>query len=98
MGLEQWFITQVSRGLTKEEKRSMVRMITDEFIMSMSPEDRKDMVKIVLPEIMEQLMAGMAPSDRTELIKTVMPLMIAQMGPAKTTNHGKKEAKNHTED
>ncbi len=96
MGIEQWYITQVIKGLNKEEKQSMVRMITDEFIMSMSPEDRKDMVKVVLPDIIDRLMAGMTPSDRTDLIKTIMPLMIAQIGSATEPYQGKKETRNHT--
>lgn len=39
MGLEQWYATQFIKGLTKEEKLSMVRMITYEFMVSMSPQD-----------------------------------------------------------
>jgi hypothetical protein len=96
LGIERWYVAQVIKGLTMEEKRSMVRMITDEFIMSMSPQDRKEMVKIVLPGIVDTLMSGMTMNDRKELIETVMPLMITQIGSMKVTAHDKKETKSHT--
>jgi hypothetical protein len=98
LGLEQWYISQVIKGLTNEEKQSMVRMITDEFITSMSPQDRKDMVKIVLPHIVDRLMSGMTLGDRKELVETIVPLMIAQVGAAKTAVHDQKEKKAHVEE
>ena len=55
------------KGLTKEEKQAMVRMMTDEFIASMSPQERKEMVKIVLPDIIQRLMTDTDFSDRKEL-------------------------------
>ena len=97
MGLEQWYATHLIKGLTKGEKLSMVRTITDEFITSMSPQDRKDMLRIVLPDIVDRLMSGMTSGDRKELVDAIMP-MIAQMGSAHGANHDKKEIKNRLED
>jgi hypothetical protein len=93
MGLEQWYISQVIKGLSKEEKQAMVKAITDEFIMSMSPPDRKELVKIVLPDMVERLMTGMTLSDRKELVEMIMPLMIAQMGTTEVAAHDKKVTK-----
>jgi hypothetical protein len=30
LGLEQWYISQIIKGLSKEEKQAMVKGITDE--------------------------------------------------------------------
>jgi hypothetical protein len=97
LGLEQWYVSQIIKGLNNEEKQTMVRMITNEFISSMSPQDRKDMVKIVLPDIVDRLMAGMTQDDRKELIGNIMPLMIAQLGNEKEPVHERKESKDHNE-
>jgi hypothetical protein len=96
LGIERWYVAQVIKGLTFEEKQTMVRMITDEFIMNMSMQDRKEMIKIVLPGIIDTLMSGMTMNDRKELIETIMPLIIAQIGSTKMTAHEKKEPKSHT--
>jgi len=96
LGIERWYVAQVIKGLTMEEKRSMVRMITDEFILSMSPQDRKEMIKTILPGIIDTLMSGMTMVDRKELIETVMPLMITQIGSMKVASHEKKEPKGHS--
>ena len=93
MGIEQWYVSQIIKGLNNEERQSMVKMITDEFIASMSPQDRKDLVKIVLPDIVDRLMAGMTHNDRKELIGTIMPLMIAQLGEGKVVAHDNKDSK-----
>jgi hypothetical protein len=97
LGLEQWYVSQIIKGLNNEEKQTMVRMITNEFISSMSPQDRKDMVKIVLPDIVDRLMAGMTQDDRRELIGNIMPLMIAQLGDEKEPVHERKDGKDHNE-
>jgi hypothetical protein len=96
LSLEQWYVTQLVKGLNNQEKQSMVRMITEEFISSMSPQDRKEMVKIVLPDIVDRLVAGMTSEDRKELIRSIMPLMIAQLGETKDAQ-GKKVSKSHPE-
>ena len=93
MGLEQWYASQIIKGLNNEEKQSMVKMITDEFINSMSPQDRKELMKTVLPDIVDRLMAGMNHEDRKDLIGTIMPLMIAQLGGEKESARDKKETK-----
>ena len=97
MGLERWYVSQIIKGLNNDEKRSMVKMITDEFINSMSPQARKELMKIVLPDIVDRLMAGMNHDDRKELIGTIMPLMIAQLGEEKDPARDKKETKAHPE-
>jgi hypothetical protein len=97
LGLEQWYISQILKGLTKEEKQTMVRTITDEFISSMSPQERKETVRIVLPDIVNRLMADMTFNDRKELVEMLMPLMVAQMGEVKAATREKKESKTNPE-
>ena len=52
MGLEQLYVSHLIKGLTKEEKQAIVKIMTDEFIASMSPQERKEMVKIVPADIL----------------------------------------------
>lgn len=98
MGLEQLYISHLVKGLTKDEKQAMVKMMTDEFIASMSPQERKEMVKIVLPDIIQRLMTGTTVSDRKELAESIMTLLMSQTGEAKTANHDKKESRPRGED
>lgn len=95
MSLEQLYVHQLIKGLSKEEKQAMVKMMTDEFIASMSPDERKEMIKIILPDIVEKLMYGTTINDRKELGESVMALMISQMGGTKTAVHDKKENNTH---
>jgi hypothetical protein len=97
LGLERWYVSQIIKGLNNEERQSMVKMITEEFISSMNPQDRKELMKIVLPDIVDRLMAGMNHDDRKDLIGTIMPLMIAQLGEEKDSALDKKKTKAHPE-
>ena len=90
MSLEQLYISHLVKGLSKEEKLAMVKMMTDEFIASMSSKDRKELVKIVLPDIVERLMVGTTVSDRKELLELIMTLMIGQLDEAKNATHDNK--------
>jgi hypothetical protein len=90
LSLEQLYISHLVKGLTKDEKQAMVKMMTDEFIASMSPQERKEMVKIVLPDIVQRLMTGTTISDRKELAESIMTLLMSQTGEAKNA-HEKKE-------
>jgi hypothetical protein len=85
------------KGLNSDEKQSMVRMITEEFISSMSPQERKEMVRMVLPDIVDRLMIGMTHDDRKELIGSIMPLMLAQLGNTKEEARDKRNSKAHPE-
>jgi hypothetical protein len=97
LGVERWYVDQMIKGLTKEEKQSMVKMITNEFISSLSPADRREMVKIVLPDIVDQLTNGMSLDDRKELVETMIPLLIAQLEATRASNQDKKEGKTHSD-
>ncbi len=94
MNLERWYVSRIVNGLNNEEKRSMVRMITGEFISSMSPQERKDLVMVVLPDIVDQLMSGMTCEERKDLVKSVMPLMISRLGEGKKTGRDKTDDRN----
>ena len=93
MGLEQLYISNIIRSLSKEEKLEIARTITDEFISSMSPQDRKEMVKMFLPDIIDRLMTDMPFHDRKELVEAVVPIMIAQISVQKEASSVKKEPK-----
>ena len=90
MSLEQLYVSHLVKGLSKEEKQAMVKMMTDEFIASMSSNDRRELVKIVLPDIVDRMMAGTTISDRRELLELIMTLMSEQLGETKTSTHDKK--------
>jgi hypothetical protein len=81
--------------MSKEEKMAMVKMMTDEFISSMSTDERKEMIKIILPDIAERLMVGTTAGDRKELVEFIMAQMMARMTETDTTVHDKKENKTH---
>lgn len=69
--------------------------MTDEFIASMGTEERKEMIKIILPDIAERLMAGTSADDRKELAQFIMAQMVAKMTETNTPVRDKKENKNH---
>jgi hypothetical protein len=78
LSLEQLYVSHLIKGLTNEEKQAMVKMTAHEFIASLNPKDRKELVKILLPDIVDRLVEGMSISDRKELVELIMTLMTVQ--------------------
>jgi hypothetical protein len=98
LSLEQLYISHLIKGLTKEEKQAMVKMMTDEFIASLNPKDQKELVKILLPDIVDRLIEGMTISDRKELVELIMTLMTVPMGKTKNAARDNKENRSNGED
>ena len=97
MGLEQLYVSHLIKGLSKEEKQAMVKMITEEFIASMSSQDRKELVKILLPDIVDRLMVGTTAADREELVESILARITAHTGETKSTAHDRKGTRSHAE-
>jgi hypothetical protein len=94
LSLEQLYVRTLIKGLTKGEKQAMVKMMTDEFINSMSADERKEMIKIILPDIAEKLMVGTTADDRKELVEFIMAQMVTKMTGTNSTVRDKRENKN----
>ena len=67
------------RGMSREEKQSMMEKMMDEFFASMTSEDKKELMKQMMPKMMEKMMEGMSTEDKQELMGSMMPAMMSQM-------------------
>jgi len=67
------------KGMSREEKQSMMGKMTDEFFASMTSEEKKELMKQMMPKMMEKMMEGMTAEDKQELMSSMMPTMLSQM-------------------
>jgi len=79
MGLKEWYMKRMVRGMSREEKQSMMEKMMDEFFASMTSEDKKELMKQMMPKMMEKMMEGMTAEDKQELMGSMMPSMMTQM-------------------
>ena len=67
------------KGMSKEEKQSMMVKMMDMFFGSMTSEEKKEFMKQMMPKMMDKLMEGMTTEDKQELMSSTMPAMMSQM-------------------
>ncbi len=67
------------RKMDTEEKKSMMKNIADEFLGSMTLEERKELMQQLMPQMMEKIMEGLTMEDRQQLMSSMMPTMMSQM-------------------
>jgi len=73
MTLAESIAKDVIRGMDKPERERMIALMLDEFLHSMTMEERKEMMARFIPEIVSRVMEGVSPEDR----KTVLEAVIA---------------------
>jgi len=71
------------RGMSKEEKQSIMEKMMDEFFASMTSEDKKELMSSMMPAMMTQMFGG----------ESGMPSMMMQM--MKSMMGGEKEKEKH---
>nr|MDO8099383.1 hypothetical protein [Candidatus Njordarchaeota archaeon] len=79
LGLKEWCMKRMVRGMSKEEKQSMMEKMMDEFFASMTSEEKKELMKQMMPKMMEKMTEGMTAEDKQELLGSMMPTMMSQM-------------------
>lgn len=79
MGIKGWFMKRTVRGMSGEEKESMMEKMMEEFFAGMTSEEKKGLLQQMMPQMMENMMKGLTSKDRQELMGSMMPSMMAQM-------------------
>jgi len=79
LGLKEWYMKRVVRGMSKEEKQSIMCEMMDEFFANMTSEEKKELMKQMMLKMMEKIMDGMTTEDKQELMGPMMPAMMAQI-------------------
>jgi len=79
LGLKEWYMKRMVRGMSREEKQSMMEKMMGEFFASMTSEEKKELMKQMMPKMMEKMMEGMTVEDKQELMGSMMPAMMSQM-------------------
>jgi len=77
--LKEWYMKRMVKGMSKEERQSMMVKMMDMFFGSMTVEEKKDFMKQMMPKMMEKMMEGMTAEDKQELMSSMMPTMVSQM-------------------
>jgi len=77
--MKEWYMDRTVKGMSAQEKKSMVSTMMDKFFDSMSAEEKKEMMSDMMPKMMDRMFEGMSRQDKMELMGTMMPKMMAQM-------------------
>jgi len=78
LSIEERYIKRMVKGMSKEEKQSLVSKMMDEFFASMPPEEKKELLKQIVPRMMEKMMEGMTAEDKQELMSSMMSQMFGR--------------------
>jgi len=79
LGLKEWYMKRMVRGMTSEEKQSMMEKMMDEFFASMTSEQKKELMEKMMLKMTEKMMEGMTSEDKQELMASMMPAVMSQM-------------------
>jgi hypothetical protein len=85
MSLAESITKDVIHRMDKQERERLVELMLDEFLRTMSLDDRKEMMMKFIPDIVSRVMEGVSPEDR----KLVMEAAISAIHHPK--RHGKEE-------
>lgn len=72
MTLAESIAKDVIRGMDKQERERMIALMLDEFLHSMTMEERKEMMAKFIPEIVSRVMEGVSPEDRKTVLEAVI--------------------------
>ncbi len=72
MTLAESIAKDVIRGMDKQERERIIALMLDEFLHSMTMEERKEMMAKFIPEIVSRVMEGVSPEDRKTVLEAVI--------------------------
>jgi hypothetical protein len=79
MGIKEWYVRREIKGMSKKEKNLFLHQMVDEFLGSMPISDKKELIKELVPQIMNQMMDGLTPADKKEVMESIMPVIAFQL-------------------
>jgi hypothetical protein len=64
MTLAESIVKDVIRRMDKQERERLVELMLDEFLITMTLDERKEMMIRFIPDIVSRVMEGVSPEDR----------------------------------
>jgi Mg/Co/Ni transporter MgtE len=83
MSLSEQLAERMIDGMDGDEKKDLIIKLGDHLVSSLGPEDRKDLMVRMFPNMVEKVLEGMDPEEKAALVRKVMPdVMGLLMGPS----------------
>ncbi|MCP8316041.1 MAG: hypothetical protein H3Z51_04150 [archaeon] len=83
LGVREWFMDQMIRGMSKDEKKEMMRETMPKMMQrmfeGMSSEDKQDLMVEMMSTMMSQMFSGITLDDKRNLISGIMSKMMKQI-------------------
>jgi len=83
LGVREWFMDQMIRGMSKDEKKEMIRETMPKMMQrmfeGMSSEDKQDLMVEMMSTIVSQVFSGITPEDKKNLMSGIMSKMMKRV-------------------
>jgi hypothetical protein len=79
VALTEWFVKQAIGAMSKEDKERAIVLAANELISSLDVEDRKKIIKELMPTVLDGMMKEMSADDKKEIMQALMPALMMQM-------------------
>jgi len=86
MSLTEVIAKELIQSMSREERQHFVDILLNDFLAMMSPEEKKEMMRRVLPQIIGETMKDMTAHERRQTVSEVVTLM--ESGTARTSEGG----------
>ena len=79
MGMMEWYAKRMIERMTAQERNDFATMAIKEILASMTPDDKRDMMTRLVPDVMKTMLDGMAVEDRRKVVEAVLPTILFQL-------------------
>ncbi len=73
MGLTEQIAGMMIDGLDEREKMDLVLRLADHLMSSLRPDDRVELMRELIPSMLERTFADLPPEERVAFVRSVMP-------------------------
>jgi hypothetical protein len=80
MSLTETIAKELIQSMSKEERQHFVDLLLEDFLVIMSPLEKKDMMRRVLPQIIDGTMKDMTIQEKEQMVDEVVSLMRSNLG------------------
>lgn len=75
MSLTEVIAKELIQSMSREERQHFVDILLNDFLAMMSPEEKKEMMRRVLPQIIGETMKDMTAHERRQMVSEAVNLM-----------------------
>ena len=79
MGMMDWFGKRMIRSMSPRERYDFIGMAIKEILSSMSPDEKRELMVRLIPEMSKSMLDGMTPEDRKMVVRELAPTILFQL-------------------